>query len=508
MVEINGSNLDINSFSKVVLDYEEVRISETSKALVNNARNYIKEVIESEIPTYGINTGFGKLSVVSIAKKDVNTLQENLIKSHACGVGEPFPEDVVRGMLLLRINALIKGFSGIRLCVIEKMVVFLNKRLTPVVFSQGSLGASGDLAPLSHMALPLIGLGEVMYDGQRMTAQEGLQKAGIAPIEKLEAKEGLSLINGTQAMTSVASLSVLEGFRLLHLSLHSLGLTFEALTGIIDVFEPQIHELRMQTGQKLVAKKMLQVLKGSKLTTKQGEMRVQDAYSLRCSPQVLGASLDALLYCRRIVENEMNAVTDNPIVFADEQRVISAGNFHGQPIALAMDFLAVAMSELANISERRLERMVNSSLSNGLPAFLVKNPGINSGFMIVQYSAASLVSENKSLAHPASVDSIPSSANQEDHVSMGTIAARKTREIIANSHKVLAMEIMTALQAIDFRNANKCGIRTKRIYDFIRKHIPFIEADTIMYQHIHKMIEIIQDKDFLKLLDLGCGENE
>ncbi len=504
MVKVNGSNLTIDSFSKVVLDYEELQISDASKTRVNTARMYVKEVIKSEVPTYGINTGFGKLSVVSIAKEDVNKLQENLLKSHACGVGEPFSEAVVRGMLLLRINALIKGYSGIRLSVIEKMVEFLNKNVIPVVYSQGSLGASGDLAPLSHMALPLLGLGEVTYHGVKMSAEEGLKQADIKPIDRLEAKEGLSLINGTQAMTSVAALALIESHELMCLSEHVLGLSMEALTGIDEVFYEQIHLLRNQPGQIKVARAMREILKDSKLTTKQGELRVQDAYSLRCSPQVLGATLDAITYCHQVIENEMNAVTDNPMVFVEDGRVISAGNFHGQPIAIAMDFLAIAISELANIAERRIERMVNTNLSNGLPPFLVKNPGINSGFMIVQYSAASIVSENKSLAHPASVDSIPSSANQEDHVSMGTIAARKTRTIIENARKVIAMEMFTALQALDFRDLKKLSSRSNDIYHYVRKEIPFIEDDIVMYDPIHKAIEIVSRSDFKKMLFLEC----
>ena len=506
MIEINGSNLNIDSFYKVALGYEELKISDESKELVNKARNYIKEVVESGTPTYGINTGFGKLSVVSIDKKDLSKLQENLLKSHACGVGTPFPEAVVRGMLLLRINALIKGYSGIRLEVIEKMVEFLNKNLMPVVYSQGSLGSSGDLAPLSHMVLPMLGLGEVIYNGKKTSASKGLKLANILPIEKLEAKEGLSLINGTQAMTSVASLALIDSYKAISMSENILALTMEALTGIDDVFYDEIHTLRQQSGQIEVARRMRDLLKDSKLITKQGELRVQDAYSLRCSPQVIGASLDAVKYCHKIIENEMNAVTDNPMVFVDEKRVISAGNFHGQPIALAMDFLTIAMSELGNISERRLERMVNSNLSNGLPAFLVSNPGINSGFMIVQYSAASLVSENKSISHPASVDSIPSSANQEDHVSMGTIAARKALEVVNNSLKVLAMEMFTALQAVDFRDPDALSTHSKKIYDYVRKEIPFIYEDVVMYEPIHKAIEIINREEFIALLDERCGQ--
>ncbi|MDD3128975.1 MAG: histidine ammonia-lyase [Candidatus Izemoplasmatales bacterium] len=493
---INGKNLDLDIFKRVVFDYELVGIDEASKEEVKVARSYIEKVIEKENPVYGINTGFGKLSDLSIEKENLSKLQENLLKSHACGVGEVFSEKVVRGMLLLRINALIKGYSGIRLEVIEKMVEFLNKRVTPVVFSKGSLGASGDLAPLSHMALPLIGLGEVFYHGERQTALEGLKKAGISPISSLVAKEGLSLINGTQAMTSVGAIALIEALNLLEVSKINLAMTIQGLTGIIDVFDAKIHQLRNQTGQINISKDMLRILEGSNLTTKQGELRVQDAYSLRCSPQVLGASYDAINYCKDILMKEMNAVTDNPIVFPKEDQVISAGNFHGQPVALAMDFLGIAVSELANISERRLERLVNSSLSNGLPPFLVKKPGINSGFMIVQYSAASLVSENKVLAHPASVDSIPSSANQEDHVSMGTIAARKALAIVDNTYDVLAMELFTAAQAIDFRNPEKLSPATKKVYDFIRNKINFIEDDKIMYKDIHEVKRMIRSDEF------------
>ena len=499
MIKINGSNLDLAKFKKIVFDFETVEIDESSKEKVNLARNYVEQVVESEKPVYGINTGFGKLVDVSIAKKDVSRLQENLIKSHACGVGEAFSEPIVRGMLLLRINALIKGMSGIRLEVIEKMVEFLNKKLTPVVFSKGSLGASGDLAPLSHMALPIIGLGEVFYKGERLDSVLGLKRAGIEPLKSLKAKEGLSLINGTQAMTSVGAIALLEAMHLIDLSMYGLAFTMQALEGIAEVFNDKIHQARNQIGQIKVSKAMLEILYDSKLTTKQGEKRVQDGYSLRCSPQVIGASLDAIEYCQNVIEREMNAVTDNPIVFVEDDKVISAGNFHGQPIALAMDFLGIAISELANISERRLERMVNASLSNGLPPFLVKNPGINSGFMIVQYSAASLVSENKVLAHPASVDSIPSSANQEDHVSMGTIGARKALEIAKNTRSVLSMEILTALQAIDFRNSDLLSPKTKQVYDYIRKTIHFIEDDVIMYEIIHKITDII-DSDEIKAM--------
>lgn len=500
MIQINGNNLTLDQFIKVVNHFEKVSIEQESIDRVHKACNYVKQVVESGKPTYGINTGFGQLSTVSINKEDTSHLQENLIKSHACGVGQPLDEEVVRGILLLRVNALIKGHSGIRFKVIEKMLELLNANCLPVIYAKGSLGASGDLAPLSHMALPLIGLGEVRFNEVIYPAKEGLKKAGIEPLTGLVAKEGLALINGTQAITSIAAITLYQSINLMNLSLHTLGITYEALRGVTDVFDDAIHLLRNQSGQRHIAKRMRDILADSKLTTKQGELRVQDAYSLRCSPQVLGASLDTINYVYDIVEKEMNAVTDNPIVFPEREEVISAGNFHGQPLALAMDFLAIAMSEVANISERRLERMVNPALSNGLPPFLVKNPGINSGFMIVQYSAAALVSENKVLAHPASVDSIPSSANQEDHVSMGNHAARKCLEIVDNAYKVVSMELFTALQAVDFQDIKKMSSKTKMIYERIRKQIPLIEDDVVMYQQIHLLESIVKSKDFIQLI--------
>ena len=501
LITINGDNLNLEKFVKIAIDKEKVKVENSSIEKVNKAQAYVRQVLDSGIPTYGINTGFGKLSDVSISKDKTNQLQENLIKSHACGVGEKLSETIVRGMLLLRVNALIKGYSGIRYQVIEKMVEFLNKGLIPVVYAKGSLGASGDLAPLSHMALPLIGLGEVTYKNKKHNAKTGLKQAGIEALSGLEAKEGLALINGTQAITSIGAITLFKALNLFNLSTYTYALTMEALRGVVDVFDSKIHELRNQSGQIYFAKTIKEILKDSKLITKQNELRVQDAYSLRCSPQVLGASLDTINYVYDIIEREMNAVTDNPLVFAEREKVISAGNFHGQPLALAMDYLAIAMSEIANISERRLERMVNANLSNGLPPFLVKKPGINSGFMIVQYSAASLVSENKVLSHPASVDSIPSSANQEDHVSMGNYAARKASEVIDNSYRVLAMELLTALQAVDFHNINNLSTKTKRIYDYIRKLIDFIEEDKIMYKEIHKIEKLVKTKEFKKLIN-------
>ena len=500
MIVLNGSGLNLEKFIRIARFKEKVIIGDTQKELVNKAHQYVHDVVKSERPVYGINTGFGKLSDMSIGRDDVSKLQENLLKSHACGVGEPFRDEIVRGMMLLRVNALIRGNSGIRLEVVEKLVEMLNKDVCPIVFEKGSLGASGDLAPLSHMSLPIIGLGECFYQGKRMSTTDAFKQANIEKIERLRAKEGLSLINGTQAMTSVGAFAVYDAKELLDIANVSLALTMEALHGIIEAFDPRVHLVRGHLGQIEIAKQINSILEGSTYITHQGEERVQDAYSIRCAPQVHGATLDALEFVISKVEIEMNAVTDNPIIFADDDIAISAGNFHGQPLALPFDYLGIAISELANISERRLERMVNPSLSNGLPPFLVKNPGINSGFMIVQYSAASLVSENKVLAHPASVDSIPSSANQEDHVSMGTIGARKAYMILENTRKVIAMELLTACQALDLQEKKVLGDITSKAYLKIREHIPFIDNDEVMYPHIHKGESLITSSELYQFI--------
>ena len=503
MIVLNGKGLNLENFIKVSRFKEEVKIGKEQIQLVLKAHQYVHDVVKSEKPVYGINTGFGKLSDHSIPKDQVSKLQENLLKSHACGVGTPLADEIVRGMMLLRVNALIRGNSGIRIEVLDKLVEMLNKDVCPVVFEKGSLGASGDLAPLSHMSLPIIGLGECYYKGKRMSTNDAFIRAEITPIESLKAKEGLSLINGTQAMTSVGAFVLYDATKLAKIANLSLSLTMESLHGIIDAYDPRVHLVRGHKGQINVAEHVRSILEGSKNITRQGEERVQDAYSIRCAPQVHGATFDALEFVKEKVEIEMNAVTDNPIIFADDEIAISAGNFHGQPLALPFDYLGIAIAELANISERRLERMVNPSLSNGLPPFLVKNPGINSGFMIVQYSAASLVSENKVLSHPASVDSIPSSANQEDHVSMGTIGARKAGEILKNARQVVAMEMFTACQAIDLRGNLNLGEKTLKAYNKIREYIPFIHKDEIMYPHIHTCNDLLVSDELLEYVFMG-----
>ncbi|HAS91379.1 MAG TPA: histidine ammonia-lyase, partial [Clostridiales bacterium] len=420
-VIITGNDLTLDEVVAVCRNYKKVELSDFAVERVLKSRKVVDDFVENEDVVYGITTGFGKFSDVTISKEESKTLQKNLIISHSVGAGKPFDSEVVRGIILLRINNLAKGYSGARLETIQTMIEMLNRKVHPIIPEKGSLGASGDLAPLSHMVLPMIGLGQAEYEGEIMAGEEAMEKAGI-PVIELTAKEGLALINGTQVMTALAALTVYDSLNIIKTADIAAALSFEAQNGIIDALDQRLHDIRPHKGQIDTARVLTELLTGSKMTTKQGEIRVQDAYSLRCVPQVHGASKDAINYVKEKIEIEINSVTDNPIIFPETNEGISGGNFHGQPMALSLDFLGIALSELANISERRIERLVNPTLS-GLPAFLVEHGGLNSGFMIVQYSAAALVSENKILAHPASVDSIPSSANQEDHVSMGTIAA-------------------------------------------------------------------------------------
>ncbi|MBZ2174101.1 histidine ammonia-lyase [Schnuerera sp. xch1] len=494
-VLIDGNSLSLEEFINIVRFGYEVEMAKGAMEKVERSRELVDEFVEEEKVVYGITTGFGKFSDVSISKEETKDLQRNLIMSHACGVGRPLDEEIVRGIMLLRANALAKGYSGIRLSTLKTLIEMLNKRVHPVVPEKGSLGSSGDLAPLAHMVLVMIGEGEANYNGELMSGKQAMERAGISIIE-LTSKEGLALINGTQVMTAIGALTTYDSICLSRVADIAASLTIEALNGVVDAFDEKVHKVRPHQGQMNSAKNLLKLLQNSKMTTKQGEMRVQDAYSLRCIPQIHGASKDAFQYVLEKVNIEINSATDNPLIFLDSKDVISGGNFHGQPMALSFDFLGIALSELANLSERRIERLVNPALSE-LPAFLTKKGGLNSGFMIVQYSAASLVSENKVLAHPASVDSIPSSANQEDHVSMGTIAARKAREILQNTRKVIAMELFAACQAIDLRGKKKLGKGTEIAYNIVRKHVSTVEDDKIMYKEIDKCEEIIKSNQLL-----------
>lgn len=491
---IDGNTLTLDDLVNVARHNFLVEISEEAIKKVKTSRKIVDNIVEAGQISYGITTGFGKFSDVAISKDECRELQKNLIMSHACGVGDPLSEEIVRAMMLLRANALSKGYSGARCETLEVLTSMLNKGVHPIVPEKGSLGSSGDLAPLSHMVLTMLGLGEAIYKGKKMNSRDAMEMAGIKPLEYLGAKEGLALINGTQCMTAVGAITVYDAINLMKTADISLCLTMEALNGITCAMDERVHLVRPHKGQFNTAKNVLTMVEGSEMITEQGRLRTQDAYSLRCSPQIHGASKDALEYVKNKLEIEMNSVTDNPIIFpGEDQKIISGGNFHGQPMALSFDFLGIALAEMANISERRLEKMVNPALSHGLPAFLVNKGGLNSGFMIVQYSAASLVSENKVLAHPASVDSIPSSANQEDHVSMGTIAARKARDIMDNVRKVIAMELLTSVQAIDLRGKKKLGVGTEVAYNIIRAHTPFIDKDRIMYKDINICEDIIKD---------------
>ncbi|MCV9885596.1 histidine ammonia-lyase [Metabacillus halosaccharovorans] len=485
MITLNGQNLTFQSLQKIIIGREKVSYTEESMKKVIESRKAVEHIVSKGKIVYGITTGFGKFSDVFIDKDNVENLQLNLIRSHACGVGDPFPEEVSRAMILLRANALLKGFSGVRPVIIERLLDLVNAEIHPVIPQQGSLGASGDLAPLSHLALCLLGEGEVFYKGKRMPSIEALSKESILPVT-LTAKEGLALINGTQAMTAMGAITYLEAEKLAFQAELIAGVTIEALEGIIDAFDHEIHVARGFKQQIDVATRIRDYLKDSLLVTKQGERRVQDAYSIRCIPQVHGAIWQTLNFTKEKLEIEMNAATDNPLIFQNGLKVLSGGNFHGQPIAFAMDFLKIALSELANISERRIERLVNPQL-NDLPAFLSPEPGLQSGAMIMQYVAASLVSENKTLAHPASVDSIPSSANQEDHVSMGTIAARHAYQIITNARRVLAIEAICGIQAAEIRGSHKMASITGTFYKEARNIVPSITHDRIFSTDIEAM---------------------
>ncbi|KON66640.1 histidine ammonia-lyase [Peribacillus butanolivorans] len=490
-IQIDGNSLTYDQIHQVIHEGYSVKISSDALENIKKSRNIVEESIINNKVIYGVNTGFGKFSDTVISKDDLADLQINLIRSHACALGEPFSLEVSKVMLLLRANALAKGFSGIRLETLQLLIDCLNHNIAPVIPSQGSLGASGDLAPLSHLALLLVGEGEAIYNGEKMSGGEALKQAGLEPI-KLQAKEGLALINGTQAMTAVGVVAYMEAQELADLADGIAALTLEGLQGIVDAFTPESHSVRPYPEQQKVAGRILSYLEGSQLTTTQGQIRVQDAYSLRCIPQVHGAVQQVLNYVKEKLTIEINSATDNPLIFSDSGKVISGGNFHGQPIAFAMDFLGIAMSEIASISERRIERLVNPQL-NDLPAFLSPDPGLQSGLMITQYAAASLVSENKTLAHPSSVDSIPSSANQEDHVSMGTTAARHAYQIIQNSRKVLAIEAICAAQAADFRGSNKLAPETKRVYSKIREAVPTITQDRIFSLDIERLAKLLKE---------------
>ena len=503
-VIVTGSEITLRQIVNVARQGANVTLSPLAEKNIIKSRGVVNKLVEDSKIVYGVTTGFGMFSETFIEKEFTNSLQKNLIVSHAVGAGDFFKDEVVRAAMLLRINNFAKGYSGIRPETVNTLIRMLNEGVTPLVPEKGSLGASGDLVPLAHMVLPLLGLGQARYKGKVMDGKAAMDAAGI-PTQELTQKEGLALINGTQFMTAVGALAVYDAIELLKVADIAAAMSFEAQNGIVDALDPRMHAIRPHKGQIDTARIVSDLLKGSKNVTRQGEKRVQDAYSLRCTPQVHGASKDAVHYVQEKVEIEINSVTDNPIVFSETGEAISGGNFHGQPMALSFDFLGIALAEIADVAERRIERMVNSALS-GLPSFLVERGGVNSGYMIVQYTAAALVSENKVLAHPASVDSIPSSANQEDHVSMGTIAARKAREILENARRVLAIELMCACQAIDLRGDKGMGLGTGAAYRCVRNVVPFLTEDRPLYGDINECEELIIDGSLVRHVEESAGE--
>lgn len=508
-IELNGQNLNLENVWQISQAREvEVGLSESARQNIQKSRAYIEKRVGDGEVIYGVNTGFGAFSSVRISDVDIVQLQKNLIRSHSSGIGEPFTESQTRAIMALRANALVRGHSGVRVTVIEKILEFLNQNVIPVIPCQGSVGASGDLAPLSHLALALIGEGEVWVDGKPTKTASVLKSRGIEPLE-LQAKEGLSLINGCQVMTAVGLLAIYEAKRLLWLMDAAGSLSVEALRGSRKAFDPLIAATRPHPGEAKTARNLLKVL-GPTSEIAESHLncqRVQDAYSLRCIPAVHGAAKDAFRYCLNVLETEANSSTDNPLVFADEGKILSCGNFHGEPVAFAMDFMAIAMSAAASISECRIEKLINPTMSE-LPAFLAPNGGLNSGHMIVQVAAASLVSENKILSHPASVDSIPTSADKEDHVSMGTIAARKFQMIVKNAENIVAMELLSATQALDLLHPLKSANSVWAIHQAIREKVPFAKEDRVFADDISAIREMIRSNRLIEVIQQNAGELE
>ncbi|MBQ0115605.1 MAG: histidine ammonia-lyase [Bacteroidales bacterium] len=486
---ISAEHLSIEKVGEIIYNNYTIALSDDAKQRIVRCREYLdKKIASSTEPVYGVTTGFGSLCKVSVSQDQLSQLQINLIKSHACGTGDRIPNDIVKIMMLLKIQSLSYGYSGCKLDTVERLMDFFNNDVYPVVYKQGSLGASGDLVPLAHLCLPLVGLGEVEYNGKVIDASVLLQEKGWEPIH-LASKEGLALLNGTQNMSSFAVWSVLNAMRLSDWADKIAAMSLEAYDGRIEPFTEAVHLVRPHQGQIETARHMKELLEGSQLIAGV-KTHVQDPYSFRCVPQVHGTVKDTLRYVKSVIDTEINSATDNPTVCPDEDLIISAGNFHGEPIAMPIDFLAVAMSELANISERRIYRLVSGT--RGLPDFLVAKPGLNSGFMITQYTAASVVSLNKTLAIPASLDSIPSCQDQEDHVSMGANAAIKLYKVVLNTERVLAIELFNAAQALDFRRPLKSSATIEAIHEAYRKEVPFIDTDVFKHPYIDKSIEFLR----------------
>jgi len=504
---LDKEEITIDDLVAVARSNRDVEVSAAGEGRVAKTSALIERWVKEKRIIYGITTGFGDLCNVNISAKDTRRLQENILMSHSAGVGNPLPEEVVRVIMALRVHDLCLGYSGCRMETIRYLIAFLNHKVTPVVPEKGSVGASGDLAPMAHLGLVLIGKGEAYYRGKRMSGAAVLNRIKHAPLA-LAAGEGLALINGTQVMTAIGALVVHDALRLSKVADIACAMTLEVLMGSNSEFDPRIHQVRPHPGQLVAADNMLRLTEASQIiTSHEGCARVQDAYTLRCAPQIHGASKDAVAHARRVIDIEINSTTTNPLIFPDTEEVRLGGNFHGQPVAMAADYLSMGLAELGSVAERRIERMVNPQLSN-LPAFLIKQGGINSGYMIGQYAAAALVSENKVLAHPACVDSIPTSANKEDHVSMGTIAIRQSREILTNVENVVAIELLCAAQAYDLLtdvHPLTAGRGTREAYRVIRRHVPYMAQDRELYKDMETMVNVLRSDEILDAVEAAVG---
>ena len=487
--KILSEELTLKSVYEILAEDKKLELSDIAVEKIKNCRNYLDEKIKKQKePIYGVTTGFGSLCDTSVSEENLGKLQENLIMSHACGMGEEVPQEIVRLMLLLKIQSLSYGHSGVQVETVQRLIDFFNHKVYPVVYQQGSLGASGDLAPLAHLCLPIIGLGEVCYEGEYYTGAEINKKLNLSPV-KLKSKEGLALLNGTQFMSAYGIYLLDKSGRLCWLSDLIGSISLDAFDGRTEPFTEAVHAVRPHSGQIITAENIRAFLEDSEIA-KQPKKHVQDPYSFRCMPQVHGATKDAVNYVQGVFVTEINSVTDNPTIFPDDDRVISAGNFHGQPLALALDFLCIAMAELGNISERRIYQLVDGK--RDLPSFLVAEPGLNSGFMIPQYTAASIVNQNKSLTMPCSSDSIPSSQGQEDHVSMGANAATKCYRVVENVEKIIAIELFNAAQALEFRKPLKSSPIIEQMLEIYRQYVPFVDNDTVMYDKMQNSVDFVK----------------
>lgn len=503
-MQIGDRALAIESLVAVARGGARVELADSALQRVARARALVEKWVQEGRAVYGVTTGFGALCEVAIASSETRVLQENILMSHAAGVGSPFPAEVVRAAAVVRVQDLSQGHAGVKPETLRALVDLLNSGICPVVPEKGSVGASGDLAPMAHLALVLIGQGEAFYRGTRMSGSEALSAAGLAPV-RLDAGEGLALINGTQFMAGIGALAVSDAARLARTADIACSISLEVLMGTNVEFDPRIHKARPHPGQAAVADNMHRITQDSAIMSSHKDChRIQDAYTLRCSPQVHGASRDAISHVRGVFETELASCTTNPLVFPETGDFLLGGNFHGQPLALAADYLCMAASELASISERRIERLVNPQLS-GLPAFLVNDSGLNSGFMIAQYTAAALVSENKVLSHPACVDSIPTSANKEDHVSMGTISVRKCRSVIANAEAVIAVELLCGCQALDLLTKGRPGRGTEAAYRIVRQRVPRLDRDRVLSRDIEAMVDLLRDGAIIRAVEEAVG---